>query len=227
MSNGNFFTSSVGRKSIMGATGFFLISFLVVHVAINSLIFINIFNPSDKGHTFNVAANFMATNWVIHIMEVVLVLGLLAHAATGIRITILNKQKRPVKYAIAPTSSTWYSRSMGLLGTLILLFLVVHLRDFWYPTKVAEFVNHDIDQFNTYQVIVAAFQNPIRVVIYLVGVASLFYHLMHGFQAAFRTFGLVNKKYFSTIQCAGKYFAIIVCTLFALMPILTFIGLIK
>ena len=227
MSNGNFFTSSVGRKSIIGATGFFLISFLIVHVAINSLIFITLFSDSDQGHTFNVAANFMATNWVIHVMEVGLVLGLLAHAATGIRITILNRQKRPVKYAIAPTSSTWYSRSMGLLGTIILLFLVVHLNDFWLPTKQAEFVNHNIDQLNTFQMIVDTFQNPIKVVIYLLGVGSLFYHLMHGFQSAFRTFGLVNKKYFSTIQCAGKYFAIIVCALFALMPILTFIGLIK
>lgn len=57
---GNAFSSSIGKKLIMGITGLFLISFLVVHCLINALIFFN-----DGGLTFNIGAHFMATNWLI------------------------------------------------------------------------------------------------------------------------------------------------------------------
>ncbi|MCO5230512.1 MAG: succinate dehydrogenase cytochrome b subunit [Chitinophagales bacterium] len=226
MASSNFLTSSVGKKVVMGATGFFLISFLIIHVSINSLIFLDILDSNENGAAFNTGAYFMSHNWVVRVLEVGLFLGLLAHAVQGVKLTIENRSKRPVKYAVydGNANSKWYSRSMGLLGSLILMFLVVHLANFWYPTKVALFEGHEHD---TFQNIVSVFKNPILVVIYLVGVVSLCFHLMHGFQSAFRTFGLVHKKYTPMIISIGVGFSIVVCTLFALMPILVFAGLIS
>ena len=80
MAKASFFTSSIGKKVIMGATGLFLVSFLVIHVSINSLVFLDLINPNENGAAFNMAADFMAHNPVIRVLEIGLIAGLLAHA---------------------------------------------------------------------------------------------------------------------------------------------------
>lgn len=221
MAKSNFFTSSIGKKVIMGATGLFLISFLVVHVSINATILLN-----DSGETFNTAAHFMSHNIVIRIMEIGLFVGLFAHIIQGIILTLDNKKKRPVGYAMVDgkANSKWYSRSMGLLGTLLLLFLVLHLYHFWVPTKQAVFSGAEHD---TFEGVVSVFQNPINVVIYLAGVGSLLFHLLHGFTSAFQTFGLNHKKYTPVIKTVGVIFSVVVCALFALLPVSVFTGIVQ
>src|SRR5580658_3236135 len=124
-----FFTSSVGKKLVMGLTGLFLISFLVVHVGINACIWAN-----DSGEMFNKAAHFMGAAVVIRIMEVGLFIGIIIHVIQGLVLEFQNRSKRgkgyEVKAKMANSTSSWYSRSMGLLGTLILLFLIMHLYHF-------------------------------------------------------------------------------------------------
>jgi succinate dehydrogenase / fumarate reductase cytochrome b subunit len=56
-----------------------------------------------------------------------------------------------------------------------------------------------------------------------VGVISLLYHLLHGFQSAFQTLGINHKKYTPIIKKTGIWFSIIVCLLFAAMPVLMFV----
>ena len=120
----NFLQSSLGKKLVMGVTGIFLISFLVVHATLNSFIFFN-----DGGVLFNEGAEFMSHNPVIRIMEIVLFIGIIIHIVQALILTIQNNKARPIKYAInnGGSNSKWYSRSMGLLGTLLLLFLIIHL----------------------------------------------------------------------------------------------------
>jgi succinate dehydrogenase / fumarate reductase, cytochrome b subunit len=226
MAKTKFFTSSIGKKVVMGLTGLFLISFLIVHVSINSLIFITIFDPSDAGYSFNMAADFMATNPIIRVMEIGLFVGLIAHIVQGILLTLENKKKRPVAYAMVDgkANSSWYSRSMGLLGTILLIFLVVHLSHFWVGTKAAVFAGHDHD---TFREMLSVFSNPINVAIYVVGVISLAYHLLHGFSSAFQTFGLNHKKYTPVIKGIGVVFTVVVSALFAAMPVLIYAGVIS
>jgi succinate dehydrogenase / fumarate reductase cytochrome b subunit len=117
----DFFTSSIGQKVVMGITGLFLITFLIVHCGVNALIFLN-----DGGETFEMAAEFMAGNFLIRAMEVVLFAGIIIHIAQSLILTKQNTRARSVQYAMnaANKNSKWYSRSMGLLGTLILMFLI-------------------------------------------------------------------------------------------------------
>ena len=220
MSQG-FLKSSVGKKVLMGLTGLFLISFLVIHVSINASIFFN-----DGGETFNAAANFMSHNPVIRVLEIGLFAGLILHAIQALLLTLQNKKARPVPYAKIDGSanSKWYSRSMGILGSLLLIFLIVHLANFWLPTKVAVYSNHE---HNTFENMKEVFSIWYLVFIYLVGVGSLFYHLLHGFQSAFQTLGLTHKHYTTTIKKIGIWFSIIVCLLFASMPITIFLGIIQ
>ena len=216
-----FLSSSIGKKFIMGITGLFLISFLIVHVSLNSAIFLN-----DGGVTFKAGANFMAHNPVIRIVEIGLFAGLILHIVQALVLTLENKKARPVAYQVVNGSanSSWYSRSMGLLGSLLLLFLVVHLANFWLPTKVAVFSHTEHNTFNNMKEVFAEWY---IVVIYLVGVIGLLYHLLHGFQSAFQSLGINHKKYTPIIKKAGIWFSIIVCVLFAAMPITMHLGLIK
>ncbi len=220
MSNSELFTSSIAKKYVMALTGLFLISFLVIHVTINSLVFV-----PDHGATFNTAANFMAHNIIIRIMEVGLFFGLVLHMVQSLILTIQNNKARPVKYAVPPSndSSKWYSRSMGILGSLLLLFLVVHMANFWIPTKQAVFSGEEHNSFEKMKIVFAEWY---FVAIYLVGIISLSYHLMHGFQSAFQSLGLNHKKYTPMIKAAGFWFAIIVPLLFAAMPIAFHLGFI-
>src|SRR5215510_14284219 len=97
-----FFTSSVGKKLVMALTGLFLISFLVVHVGINSCIFndLPIFDPTDDGRMFNKAAHFMGSSYVIRIMEIGLFIGIIIHIVQGYILEIRNRATRGVGYQV-------------------------------------------------------------------------------------------------------------------------------
>ena len=222
-----FFTSSLGKKYIMGFTGFFLITFLIVHCFINGMIVF-----SDNGETFNHWASFMGTNWIIRVMEIGLFLGLILHIVQGLMLWGQNKKARPVKYSVSKfREGKWYSRSMGLLGTLILLFLILHLYHFWTPSRFGGMLGvHTLQEttlatyngqevHNLYAEMQIVFQNLWVVIVYVLGVFALAWHLLHGFQSAFQTFGLMHKKYSSLIKGIGVFYSIVICLLFALMPI--------
>jgi succinate dehydrogenase / fumarate reductase cytochrome b subunit len=214
----------------MGITGLFLISFLLVHCFLNSFIFFD-----KTGELFNEGAHFMATNWIIRAMEVVLMAGLLLHIVQGARLTFQNKAARPQKYAYTNGSanSKWYSRSMGLLGTLLLIFLIVHLSNFWVVSRFTFIENFEglkpvkdaNGHENLYGVMAITFKNPLLVVLYVISMISLAYHLLHGFASAFQTLGWNHKKYTPMIKAIGVGFSILIPLIFAAMPIWIYLDL--
>ncbi|CAG5009409.1 hypothetical protein DYBT9275_04490 [Dyadobacter sp. CECT 9275] len=215
-------TSSIGKKLLMALTGIFLISFLVIHATINAMIFYN-----DNGETFTHWGHFMGTNPIIRTLEIGLVLGFLVHIADGLWLTKTNHDARPVKYAVTKSSanSTWYSRSMGLLGTLILIFLVIHTSHFWIPNRSHQFATGE--EINLYQRMLETFQSEWVVLVYVAGCFSLFWHLLHGFKSAFQSLGLNHVKYNGLISFLGVAFSIVIPILFALMPISMYLGWVK
>ena len=223
MSNSSsMFKSSLGKKLVMGITGLFLISFLMVHCFLNSLIFIN-----DGGETFNLGAEFMAKNWVIRAMEIVLFGGLLWHIIQAAILTRENIKARPVAYAASNPSanSKWYSRSMGLLGTILLIFLIIHLRHFWVVSRFTDEITSGRETlFNEMKEV---FSQLWVVILYCLAMVSLGYHLLHGFKSAFQTLGWNHVKYNAIIEKTGMIISIVLPVLFAAMPIAIYMGLIK
>jgi len=208
------FSTAIGKKLLMGATGLFLIVFLVVHCYINAQVFYN-----DGGEHFNTLAHFMGTNPIIRFIEIGLMVFLLWHVILGLQLWFKNMGRRKVKYAVKPgnKTSSWYSRSMGILGTLILLFLVLHLRNFWVPNRYSQTIGSgEIDLFSE---MAEHFSSIVMVIIYLAGCFSLAWHLVHGFYSACQTFGLTTHRYKGLIKSIGVAFAIIVPLVFALMPV--------
>jgi succinate dehydrogenase / fumarate reductase, cytochrome b subunit len=215
-------SSSLGRKLIMAVTGLSLIAFLLVHCGINACIFLN-----DGGHTFNEAAEFMAHNLFIRVAEVGLMAGFIIHIVDGLMLWKSNTDKRPVKYAVVKgeANSTWYSRSMGLLGSLLLIFLVIHLRHFWVVSRFTDEITSGRETlFGEMQEV---FANPFPVVLYVLGCISLAYHLLHGFQSAFQTMGWNHPKYTPFIKSLGAGFSILIPLIFAAMPIAMHFGWVK
>lgn len=212
-------SSSLGRKLIMAVTGLSLITFLLVHCGINSTIFFN-----DGGETFNAAAEFMGGNWLIRTAEVGLMAGFIIHIADGLMLWKSNREKRPVKYAIVKgeANSTWYSRSMGVLGSLVLIFLIIHLRHFWITSRFTDEITGG--HTTLFAEMKLVFANPIAVVLYVAGCLSLSYHLMHGFQSSFQTMGINHPKYTPFIKSLGFGFAIIIPLIFTAMPISMYFG---
>jgi succinate dehydrogenase / fumarate reductase cytochrome b subunit len=232
-----FFTSSIGKKFTMGATGLFLITFLIVHCGINAMIFFN-----DSGQTFNHWAHFMGSNLIVRTMEIGLMVFLLLHIVQGLMLWYQNRKARPVRYSVKRPDgkSKWYSKSMGLLGTLILIFLIMHLYHFWTPSRfggmgsIPEFERTTLspeyngqEVHNLYLGMLKVFTgpySPVIVGVYVLGCISLFWHLLHGFQSAFQTFGVNHKRYTPLIKGIGFGYSLIICLLFASMPVAMHLG---
>ncbi len=221
MSKSGFLKSSIGKKFLMGVTGLFLISFLVVHCFVNALIFIN-----DGGETFDLGCEFMGTNWIIRAMEIVLFAGIMVHVFQALILTLENRKARPIAYGVTNgnANSKWYSRWMGLLGTLILMFLIIHLAHFWVQSRFTDNLAHTREHIEGSQITMFdrmkfVFSELWVVIVYCLGMISLAYHLLHGFQSAFQTLGLNHNKYTPCIKVCGVAFSIIVPLIFAAMPI--------
>jgi succinate dehydrogenase / fumarate reductase cytochrome b subunit len=231
----HFFTSSIGKKIVMAVTGLSLILFLIVHVVVNACMWAVVFVPGDNGEVFNKAAHWLGSTLVPRVLEIGLFLFIIIHIVQGYVLEAQNSSKRGIGYNVKMGSegSRWYRKSMGLLGTIIFLFLIVHIADFWIPSRFGGLgeVSYDDTPGKTYHELygkmVIVFQNPWIVLLYVIGCISLAWHLIHGFQSSFRTLGVSNKKYLALLNGTGWAFSIIVCLAFAMMPVSMYFGWVK
>ena len=218
--NAGLFSSSLGKKYLMAITGLFLCSFLGIHFLGNITLYTD---PVQ----FNEYTRFMSSNPIIRVMEIVLVAGFLTHIIDAIMLTRANKKAQPVKYAMDKKKSSWYSRNMGLTGSVILAFLVLHLQSFWYgykfgsPAYATDSAGLPIKDMDT--MVVEAFGEFWYSGLYVVAVTLLGIHLNHGFQSAFQSVGLRHKKYTPTIKMLGTAFSILITLGFISFPIYFFI----
>ena len=208
------FTSSIGKKILMGLTGFFLIIYLIVHASINAMIFYD-----DAGEKFNAVASFMLHNYFVRFLEIGLFATFILHIIQGLLLWKQNRSARKINYIKQkfPGEIKWYSRYMGWLGTFLLLFLIMHLYHFWASTKHELYFNGPV--IDLYQEMKIIFTNPVWFTLYMIGLVSLLFHLLHGFQSAFQTFGINHRRWTPIIKGIGIFYSVAICILFAMMPI--------
>lgn len=194
--------------------------FIAVHLTVNLFLIFD-----DSGELFNTGAHFMATNPIIKIMEPILGLGFMIHIIWSFFLEYQNWKARPVKYnkKNLSGSSSWSSRNMLVLGALVLVFLVMHIIDFYWvikfsPESMSKVV--DSEMHDTYLLVSELFKNnPLYDVFYVLGAILLGFHLSHGFWSAFQTMGLSNKNWMKRLQLVGKVYAIIVAVGFSAIPL--------
>ncbi|WP_298474885.1 succinate dehydrogenase cytochrome b subunit [uncultured Maribacter sp.] len=214
-----FFTSSIGRKYAMALSAFFLMFFLIMHVALNA---VSLFSED----AFNQASHFMGTNPLIQfLMQPILMIGVVFHFVMGFILEAKNRSARVVSYAKnnGAANSTWMSRNMIYSGLFILIFLVIHFLDFWIPEINTKYIVGDMSglhegSFRYYHELQLKFIPIWRVALYCIGFVFLALHLLHGFDSAFQSLG-ANNKYTKGLKGFGKAYAILIPLVFIIIAL--------
>lgn len=200
-----FLSSTIARKVSLSLSALFLIIFLIIHLAVNitSLFSENVFNE---------LSHFMGTNFLVQfLMQPILIFGVVFHFVMGMVIELKNRSSRTIKYVKfnGAANSSWMSRNMIISGAIILIFFAFHFIDFWFPEmnhKYIEFLPEDPTRY--FAELQHKFTNPIRVGGYVIAFVLLALHLLHGFQSAFQSIGLM--RYEKCIKAMGKIYAIVI-----------------
>lgn len=205
--------TSIARKFIMALSGLFLVVFLLVHLGVNLLML------SSDPDLFNSASHFMATNPLIQVMQYVLALGFLIHIMLGIALTVQNKHARPTAYASDKPgeNSGIESRTMIYTGGLVLLFLILHMRNFFYYIKFGT-----VPEGGDYVLVADLFDIWYYTLIYVVSFVLLGLHLNHGFQSSFQSLGASNKSWAMVWKKAGTIYSVVVAAGFSIIALYHF-----
>ena len=116
----------------------------------------------------------MADNFFIRTAEWGLFLGFILHIVDAAVLTLGNRKSRPIAYAKVDgaANSSWYSRSMGILGTLLLIFLILHLGHFWVKSRFTGIENPFTQKDDLYFYMMYTFQDLWVVIIYILAQIS-------------------------------------------------------
>ena len=146
---------------------------------------------------------------------------ILIHSVVTVILAIKSRAVRPVKYLVnsGSTNSTWPSRNMAFLGTMLLVFIIIHLRSFWYEMHFGDIGIDKWGNKDLHTVAVSAFKNIYYTAFYILSMIFLGFHLYHGVESAFQTLGLNTSKYEYYINFFGKTIAVIIPLIFATIPI--------
>lgn len=211
--------TSVARKTLMALTGLFLCLFLLVHLLGNMQLFL----PAPQAQSqFNWYASTLSQLPLIHAAAWLTYISVLLHSILAAVLAVRNRKSAGSGYEGRDPSrlAPWYSRMMGVLGIIILIFLLVHMSDFWYPFKMGGDLGVDSEgQRDLFGLVTVEFQKGWKVILYVIGVIAVGFHLGHGVYSGFRSLGLSHPGYAKWLQRLGIAFAVAVTLGFGAMPI--------
>ncbi len=215
----------VFRKSLIAATGLFLCIFLIVHLSAN---FILLFPEDIARDMYNSYSTLLRESPLIKIVAYLLYLSIILHVIYALIITINNRRAKPDKYIVNHTNenSTWTSQNMGLIGVMILIFIVVHLAQFWARVKlhIGPEVGLDINgHVDVYEVTYSVFQNIYFVLFYTILMIPLGLHLQHGLKSAFKSLGFYHHKGLKILSQVSLFYAAIIAIGFGVIPFIVYL----
>jgi succinate dehydrogenase / fumarate reductase cytochrome b subunit len=210
-----YLSSSIGRKQIVALTGLGLIFFVIAHLAGNLLIF--------KGpDAFNqYASTLKSLGALLQVARVGLIAMFVAHIWFTVLLIIENKSARGQAYEVKKDieGRSFATKTMKYTGPLVAFFLLIHLLDFTLPTF---FVRNPIYlgiDLGLYGIVANSFQNPLRVLLYVLAMISIGCHLSHGIQSTAQTFGAVGTKKNTTLKKGAITLGTIIAIGFSSIPL--------
>jgi succinate dehydrogenase / fumarate reductase, cytochrome b subunit len=223
-----FLGSSIGQKVVMSLTGLFLMLFLVIHLLGNFQLL-----KDDGGEAFNTYAFFMTHNPIIKTISYSLYAFILWHAVQGLLLWQRNRKAASgaSRYGVNHTrSSETSARNMAWFGIVILVFILLHLYQFWLKMKMGvlppvEVAGYDHPVQNLYLPVKEAFENVLYVLFYVISMVVIGFHLWHGFWSSFQTLGLNHPRYNGLIKGIGYAYSVGISFGFAIIPILMYFGI--
>jgi len=168
----------------------------------------------------------MTGNPLIKIISYLLYLSIITHSVYALIITLKNRKSSGGKYAFdkRSSSSAWYSRNMGVLGTIILIYLIVHMKDFWYEYKFGNLPLDSEGNKDLYSIVIAAYGQLWYVVANVIAFLALGYHLWHGVFSAFKTLGAYPNRLFSGLKIVSLLLTVVLTGGFIFIPIYVYIN---
>ncbi len=212
------------RKIMIAVTGLFLCIFLIVHFSANCLLLL----PEESARAlYNAYSTFLRENPLIKLVAYALYLSIIVHVVFAIVITIRNWRAKPIKYAVnhKKENSSLASQNMGLIGFFILLFIVVHLVNFWARIKLGIGESVGLDNHgheDVFEVAYSLFQNFYYVVFYALLMIPLGLHLHHGLKSAFKTLGFYHKSGLRLLSKMALIYALIISIGFGIIPFIVY-----
>jgi succinate dehydrogenase / fumarate reductase cytochrome b subunit len=205
----------------MSLAGAFLLVFLLLHMGINLLVIIY-----EDPMVYNKAAHFMSSNIIIKIFEFVLLGGILLHLIYALVLQIQNWLARPRRYVKTNYSNTsFFSKFMIHTAIIILVFLAIHFVDFYFKAKFGHAQTILVDGVE-YHDFASEIEDKFKllpyVVFYIAAFVFLGFHLVHGFQSAFKTLGYDNRRYTPVIQALAILYSVIVVAGYSLIPLMIY-----
>lgn len=210
-----FIFTTIGKKYLMAFTGLIWAGFVLTHMAGNLLILVSADAYNKYGHG-------IITSGILIPAEIVLVLAFITHVALAINLTIENRKSgggnRYAVTAKGTKKATLASRTMAVQGSLILVFVILHIATFKYGTYYETTVNGVVMR-DLHRLIVEVFHQPGYLAWYIVCLILLGFHLSHGVGSIFQSLGLRNDKYGPLISKASCAYGLIVALGFLSQPI--------
>lgn len=213
-----FLGSTVGKKYLMGITGLIWAGFVLAHMAGNLLIFVSADAYNSYGHA-------LTSGNIIYVAETVLVLALLVHIYTAVSLTISNRAAKNQRYAVTASGkkkTTLASRTMAVQGSIILVFIILHLITFKYGVHYETTV-HGTPMRDLARLMFEVFQQPGYVIWYLVALILLGFHLSHGVGSTFQSLGLMEGTYRNMWKKLSYAYATFVALGFIAQPVYIFL----
>jgi succinate dehydrogenase / fumarate reductase cytochrome b subunit len=208
-------SSSVGTKLVIGLTGLALFLYMVLHLVGNAIIFFG-------QETFNEYSHFLISNPLIVPIEVGLLLVFLIHIFKTFTMWRANKAARPVAYhkkelAGHTSRKSLASSTMIASGLLIVLFVIVHVKQFkfgsYYLTEGSDAIR------DLYRTEIEVFRHPLWVALYVIAPLLVGLHLRHGIASAFQSLGVDHPRYTRRLTAAALVFAILIGGGLAAIPL--------
>jgi succinate dehydrogenase / fumarate reductase cytochrome b subunit len=209
------FSSSVGTKLVVGITGLALFVYMLLHLVGNTIVF---FGPE----AFNGYSHFLLSNPLIVPIEIGLLLVFLLHIYKTITMWRANRAARPASYAkkvwAGHTSrKSFASSTMIASGIIILVFVIIHVKQFKYGTFYLVAGSDSIRDL--YRTEIEVFQQPLWVAVYVFCTLVVALHLRHGISSAFQSLGLDHPQFSKRIVAWGIGLAILIGGGLAVIPV--------
>jgi len=196
--------SSLGKKTIVAATGIVMALFVIGHLIGNLTVFLG----PDWLNAYAVHLRDLGpVLWIVR-------MSLLATVAVHICFTMLlwkeNAAARPQKYAVAaPMKTTVFARTMRLSGLYVLAFIIFHLCHLTWGLVQPHHAHltDSLGRHDVYAMVVLGFRNPLISIFYISALFFLTWHLSHGVASLFQTLGFSTQTMRPTYEKAARCLA--------------------
>ncbi len=215
--------SSVGLKVVMAVSGVLFLLFVLAHMYGNLKALEGQEAFDDYAHHLRVLGEpLLPYGGFLWIMRTVLIVALVAHVWSAVRLWRRAHGARRTRYAVfRPVQATWSSRTMRWGGLAILLFVVFHLLQF---TTLTIEVGGSFD--SPYDRLVAAFSVWYVVAVYALAMIALGMHLRHGIWSAVQTLGWSTGPRERTLKQTALWIAVIIVVGFLVPPFAILFGMV-